>query len=410
MGFKFCKSLVLQDSKIMLPKTCTKFIRLRSGHASKFRGNLVPALLLGCAFQCALAAHSHVMAELRARVFEAQTRNNPKLVIRDGVLRDLTQVPMISSRYSDDLAQWAKAELMFETQDCENIVFIDGDQFMQPAFGRSTAGRDLIEKCSNTFFVLMSSVKCTDYAIKHLTPEDNPKGHFGFSGYLETHPRVWASLYIPTKKEAVDNKLRALAIWMCHKLRPYVKRCVLISNDNAISCGRQLRRKNDNWGGRVLRDSLLEILPGAVIPLKQDDYHMRDRDTLKTVLDADRLTNDIMSKSLDECLVAIPKITLPLPKEISPEEIEARRAKVLAAKAAKLAAKSLVSPKCTLFAGSPDTPSTQGSGSVRSVSGSATCVLAETSLSTGSTCTTEPSTSDLSISMKTSPSLSPLDS
>merc|ERR1711964_653801 len=120
---------------------------------------------------------------------------------------------------------------------------------------------------------------------------------------------------------------------------------------------------------------------------------MRDRDTLKTVLDADRLTNDIMSKSLDECLVAIPKITLPLPKEISPEEIEARRAKVLAAKAEKLAAKSLVSPKCTLFAGSPDTPSTQGSGSVRSPS----CVL-ETSLSTGSACTTDLSTSGSTLS------------
>merc|ERR1711964_479197 len=205
---------------------------------------------------------------------------------------------------------------------------------------------------------------------------------------------MWSSLYIPSEKEAVDNRLRALAIWMCDKLRPYVKRCVLISNDNAISCGSQLRRKNDNWGGRVLRDSLLEILPGSVIPLKQDDYLMTDRDTAKTVLDFPRLMNDIMSKSLDECLAAIPKITLPPPKEmISPEKIAARRKDVLAHKAAIAAAKSLVSPQCTgMFTPcSPDTPPSEGSPS---------CVLAETSQS--SACT-EPSTSDLSISMKTSP-------
>jgi len=171
---------------------------------------------------------------------------------------------------------------------------------LNPGFGRGYTGKDLIDKAGDdTFFVILACNETTagaEYMIaqRSLTLD--------FHKYLANHKKVWSFLNCRNENEEVDNKLRALSLWMCKRLAPHITRCALMSGDAAISYGTWLHPKNNNWD-RVLRESLSRVLgEGKVFPLDIEEYVATKSKRPGRELKVTELLEGITTKTYKACV------------------------------------------------------------------------------------------------------------
>lgn len=147
-------------------------------------------------------------------------------------------IPLIVHRDSD-CVQIAKLLDFAQNTDGKGIiVFIDGDQFNPYLFGANDQGCKIIESApEHVFFVIFTAedrTALTDGAARRrgTNPDDYKK-------FLD-RPNVWAELRLPKAGEMVDNKIRALSIYLASVRqagKPLFDRWVVVSNDNAFIMG-----------------------------------------------------------------------------------------------------------------------------------------------------------------------------
>jgi len=192
--------------------------------------------------------------------------------------------PVTDRRQIEKLFDFAQ-----KTDGTGTIVFIDGDQFNPYLFGANNHGCKIIASApEHVFFVIFTAedrTKITDDTVE--LRGENPKAYKEFL----KRDNVWAELELPNTGEMVDNKIRAVSIYLASKReagRPLFDRWVVVSNDNAWIMGnsdidvvkQSQKGNNPEFTTRIfesiencLKDTCESGQLPSVIPLRIDEFN-----------------------------------------------------------------------------------------------------------------------------------------